>query len=39
MDDSGLNKQELVRENERNLEFCKQYGWEYCLIDDEYNIG
>lgn len=38
MDDSGLNAQELIRENERNLELCRQYGREYILIDDEYNI-
>ena len=38
MDDSGLNAQELVKENERNLELCRQYGCEYILIDDEYNI-
>ena len=39
MDDSGLNAQELIRENERNLELCRQYGCEYILIDDEYNIS
>ena len=39
MDDSGLNAQELIRENERNLELCKEFGCEYILIDDEYNIS
>ena len=39
MDDSGLNAQELIRENERNLELCRQYGCEYILIDDEYSIS
>ena len=39
MDDSGLNAQELIRENERNMEFCKAFGCEYILIDDEYNIS
>ena len=39
LDDSGLNAQALIRENERNLALCKQYGWEYCLIDDEYSIS
>lgn len=39
MDDSGLDAQELIRENEQNLALCKQYGREYCLIDDEYNIS
>ena len=38
MDDSGLNAQELIRENERNLVLCKEFGCEYILIDDEYNI-
>lgn len=38
MDDSGLNAQELIRENERNLELCKAFGCEYILIDDKYNI-
>ena len=38
MDDSGLNAQELIRENERNLVRCKDFGCEYILIDDEYNI-
>ncbi|MGM9590630.1 MAG: hypothetical protein ACI3V0_10730, partial [Faecousia sp.] len=39
LDDSGLNAQELIRENERNLALCKQYGWEYILIDDEYQLA
>lgn len=39
MDDSGLNAQELIRENERNLELCKDFGCEYILIDDEYSIS
>ena len=39
MDDSGLNAQELIRENERNLELCKEFGCEYILIDDGYNIS
>ena len=39
MDDSGLNAQELIRENERNLERCKAFDCEYILIDDEYNIS
>lgn len=39
MDDSGLDAQELIRENERNLALCKQYGCQYILIDDEYSIS
>ena len=38
LDDSGLDAQALIRENERNLELCKQYGCEYVLIDDAYEI-
>ena len=38
MDDSGLNAQELIRENAKNLELCKALGCEYILIDSEYNI-
>ena len=38
MDDSGLDAQNLIRENEENLESCKAFGCEYILIDDEYNI-
>ena len=39
MDDSGLNTQELTRENERNLALCKHYGCGYVLIDNEYSIS
>lgn len=39
MDDSGLDAQELIRENERNLAACVEYGCEYVLIDEEYNIS
>ena len=39
LDDSGLNIQELIRENERNLELCKQHGCQYIFIDDEYDIS
>lgn len=39
MDDSGLDAQELIRENERNLALCTEFGCEYILIDDEYNIN
>jgi len=38
VDDSGLNAQELIRENAKNLELCKALGCEYILIDSEYNI-
>ena len=39
LDDSGLNAQELMEENEKNLAFCKKHGCEYILIDEEYNIS
>lgn len=39
LDDSGLDAEALIRENQRNLAACKQYGCEYILIDDEYNIS
>lgn len=38
LDDSGLNAQVLIRENERNLELCKAFGCEYILIDEEYRV-
>lgn len=38
LDDSGLDAQALIRENERNLELCKQHGCRYILIDEEYQI-
>lgn len=39
MDDSGLDAQELIKENGRNLAACVEYGCEYVLIDEEYNIS
>ena len=39
LDDSGLNAQELIQENERNLELCKEFGCEYVLIDDNYQVS
>ncbi len=38
MDDTGLDAEALIRENQRNLAACKQYGCEYILIDEEYNV-
>ena len=38
LDDSGLDAADLIRENMRNLEACKQFGCEYILIDDAYRI-
>ena len=38
LDDSGLSKEMLTRDNLQNLEQCKQYGCEYILIDEDYQI-
>lgn len=38
MDDSGLTKEWLIRENERNLTLCRQHGCDCILIDEEYRI-
>lgn len=38
LDDSGLDAEALIRENEQNLAACRQYGCEYILIDEEYNV-
>ena len=38
MDDSGLNKQDLIRENENALRLCKENGCEYILLDEQYAI-
>ncbi len=38
LDDTDLNKEELIKENEHNLETAKKYALPYLLIDNEYNI-
>lgn len=38
LDDSGLNQEELIRDNLRNLELCRQYSCEYILIDQDYKF-
>ena len=38
LDDSDLSKEELIRENIRNLELCLEYGCEYILIDESYPL-
>ena len=38
LDDSGLDMEDLIRENERNLALCERYGCEYILIDNKYEI-
>ena len=37
LDDSGLDLQQLIAENEQNLAACKAHGLPYILIEDEYN--
>ena len=39
LDDSGLNRDELIRDNERNLRHCKEHGCEYLLLDEDYHIS
>lgn len=39
LDDSWLNQESLIRENERNLALCRQYGCEYILIDEKYDVS
>ena len=38
LDDSGLNKEELIEENRRNLEACRIYGCAFILLDEGYDI-
>ena len=39
LDDTGLDKDELMRDNERNLQLCIENGCEYILIEDQYQIN
>ena len=39
LDDSGLSMEELIRDNQRNLELCKQYDCHYILIDEAYEVS
>jgi len=38
LDDSGLDREELIRDNEENLAMCKKYGCPYVLIEDGYDL-
>ena len=38
LDDSGLSKAALIRDNEENLRLCRAHGCEYILLEDEYSI-
>lgn len=33
-----LRKEQLIEDNERNLQACKEYGLNYILIDSEYRL-
>lgn len=35
---SDIDKAELIFDNKKNLQLCKEYGLEYILIDKEYEI-
>ena len=38
LDDSGLDREELIRENEENLAGCVAHGLLYILVDDTYDV-
>ena len=38
LDDSGLNPEDLIRDNENALRLCKENGCDYILVDGSYNI-
>ena len=38
LDDSGLNPEDLIRDNENTLRLCKEHGCDYILVDGSYNI-
>ena len=38
LDDSGLRKDSLIRDNENALRLCKENGCDYILLDDLYSI-
>ena len=39
LDDSDLSKEDLIQDNLRNLELCKQYSCDYILIDGDYDVS
>ena len=38
LDDSDLDMDDLIRENERNLGLCRAHGCDYILLDEAYDI-
>ena len=39
LDDTGLSAEELIADNLRNLELCRQYGCDFILIDNTYEVN
>lgn len=39
MDDGGLSKGSLIRDNENALRLCRENGCDYILLDDSYSIN
>ena len=35
----GPDMEELIRDNNRNLELCRQYGYDYAMIHRAYPTG
>lgn len=38
LDDSGLNKAQLIRENEENLALCRKFGCPYVVVEENYDL-
>ena len=38
LDDSDLNPEDLIRDNENALRLCQEHGCDYILVDGSYNI-
>lgn len=39
LDDTWLTQEKLILDNAKNLAMCRQYGCEYLLIDEEYQVS
>jgi hypothetical protein len=39
LDDSDLSADDLIRDNNQNLQLCKEHGCEYLLIDGDYSLS
>ena len=39
VDDSDLSADDLIRDNNQNLQLCKEHGCEYLLIDGDYSLS